>query len=203
MGSARTSIVVLAVVGLAITWLTGCGGSSGGSSGGGGGGGGGGTSAAGAPSTPSPAAAAGEVTGIDPCSLLTDAEVATIAPGLGHGVVDQVAGAKICDWPDAHGIPAVQLQVTAPQSALKSELQNGVGAFGGYAVVSVSGLGDEAAAAFQTADPAKGLTAGMATLIARSGDKAIGLSTPRVTIAQGSAAFATAKGLVAKALARL
>lgn len=142
---------------------------------------------------------------MNPCSLLTDAEVAKLAPTAGHGKLDTVAGGNhICDWPDANGIPAVQLQVyPATPSSLRAELKNGIGAFGGYTIVAVAGLGDEAAAAFQKADPSKGLTAGLAELTVRSDDRVIGLSTPRVQVLQDSPAFVLVKGLVAKALARL
>jgi len=143
-------------------------------------------------------------TATNPCSLLTDAEVAKLAPGIKHGKLDTVAGAKICDWLDANGIPAVQLQVyPAPSSSLRTDLKTGIAAYGGYTIVDVAGLGDEAAAAFQKADPSKGLTAGLATLLVRSGDRVIGLSTPRVQVLQGSKAFALVKQLAATALKRL
>jgi len=140
----------------------------------------------------------------NPCSLLTDAEVAKLAPGAGHGKLDKVGGARICDWPDANGIPAVQLQVyPAPSSSLRAELKNTIGAYGGYTISDVAGLGDEAAAAFQKADASKGLTAGLAALAVRSGDRVLGLTTPRVQVQQGSQQFALVKQLAATALSRL
>ncbi len=140
----------------------------------------------------------------NPCTLLTDAEVAKLAPGVGHGKLDTVAGgAKICDWPDTHGIPAVQLQLyPAPSSSLRAELKNGIDAFGGYTIVDVTGIGDEAAAAFQKPDASKGLTAGLATLTARSGDRVIQLSTPRIQVLQDSQGLALVKQLAATALSR-
>lgn len=161
-----------------------------------------------APASASPASGSGsgsDVANISPCSLLTDGEVATIAPGVGHGTVHEVAGVtKICEWPNSHDLPEVQLQVNLPPaSSIQSELKTGLAAGGGYTIVSVSGLGDEAAAAFQKADPAKGLKAGLAVIVARSGDKVVQLSTPLVAIEQGSAGFTKAKDLVAKAISRL
>ena len=140
----------------------------------------------------------------DPCSLLTDAEVARLAPGVGHGKLHRVGGARICEWLDASGIPAVQLQVyAASSSSLRAELKNTIGAYGGYTIIDVAGLGDEAAAAFQKADPSKGLEAGLAALSVRSGDRVLGLTTPRVQVLQGSQTFALVKQLAATALSRL
>lgn len=159
-----------------------------------------------ASASPNPASTpGGDVASIDPCTLLTDAEVATIAPGAGHGTVHKVAGVeKICEWPDSHGIPEVQFQVNLPPtSSLRSELKNGLAAGGGYTIISVSGLGDEAVAAFQKADPAKGLAPGLAVILARSGGKVVQLSTSQLSIQQGSPDFAKAEGLVAKAISRL
>jgi hypothetical protein len=97
----------------------------------------------------------------------------------------------------------VQLQVyPAPSSSLRAELKNGIDAFGGYTIVDVAGLGDEAAAAFQKPDASKGLTAGLAMLMVRSGDHVIQLSTPRVQVLQDSQPFALVKQLAATALSR-
>ena len=65
---------------------------------------------------------------------------------------------------------------SGPSTSLKKELANLNVGNSGYAIVSVAGLGDEAAAAFQKADPSKGLQAGMATLAARSGGRVVSLS---------------------------
>jgi hypothetical protein len=137
----------------------------------------------------------------DPCSLLTDAQVAELAADLGPGTARDVGGTTVCVWPNARGVDAVQLMVLpARGTPLRAELEDGIAAFGGYEVVAVDGLGDEAAAAFQQADPSLGVEAGLAALIARSEDTVIQLSTPTVAVAQGSAEFATAKSLVAAAL---
>lgn len=202
MHQVGTNLAAAATVALTLAGLTACSG--------------GGNTAAPTPASASPKAPASagpasgsasgaDVASVNPCTLLTDAEVATIAPGVGHGKVHEIAGvAKICDWPNSHDLPEVQLQVNLPPpSSIESELKSGLDANGGYTIVTLNGLGDEAAAAFQKADPAKGLTAGLATIIARSGNKVVQLSTPLVTIKQGSATFAKAEGLVAKAISRL
>ena len=159
------------------------------------------TSAAGAATT---ASSGGTASASDPCSLLTDAEVKRLAPAARHGKVHKVGGARICEWLDANGIPFVQFQVyQAPASSLRAELKNTIGAYGGYRIIDVAGLGDEAAAAFQKADPAKGLSPGLAALTVRTGDRVLELATPRVDVRQSSPAFALVETLAAKALVRL
>ena len=160
--------------------------------------------------TSSPATAAAATTAasagaaVDPCSLLTDAEVGKLVSGVAHGKLQTVAGTRICEWPDSHGIPTVQLQVTtAPTTSLREELANLNAGNDGYSIVSVAGIGDEAAAAFQKADPSKGIQAGMATLAARSGESVVSLSTPLVQVLQGSRRFTVAKQLASKAISRL
>jgi len=141
-----------------------------------------------------------------PCDLLTLADVQKLEPSIQSGKVDTVGGGnKICDWGDSQGIPKVQLQVfAAPSGSLKEEMSNGLGAFGGYDFVDVSGLGNEAVAGFQQADPAKGLKAGLASLEARKGNQVVDISTPLGTpVQQGSARFDIVKQLMAKALAGL
>ncbi len=147
------------------------------------------------------AAAAGSVGDTNPCSLLSTADVQQLDPALGAGKVATVGKNKICDWPDAHGIPAVQLQVVIPPSgSLKDDLKTNL-APSGYDVVDLSGIGDEAAAAFQQADASKGLTAGLAEIEARAGDRVVGITTPGLSITQDSAQFETVKQLLSKALA--
>ena len=90
--------------------------------------------------------------------------------------------------------------VIPPSGSLKDDLQTNLGG-SGYDVVDVSGLGDEAAAAFQQADANKGLTAGLAMIEARVGDRVVGISTPGLSITQDSAQFVTVKQLLSKALA--
>jgi len=162
------------------------------------------TTAAAVATTAAAATTSAQTAAANPCSLLTAADVAKLEPGLGHGKLQTIAGTQICNWPDAQGIPAVQLEVTtAPGTSMKQELANLNVGNNAYTIVSVAGLGDEAAAAFQKADASKGLRAGMATLAARSGGRVVSLSTPYVQILQGSSRFAVAKKLVATAISRL
>jgi hypothetical protein len=166
----------------------------------------GGTNGAGS-SPASSAAAPGSSTqaaSVDPCTLLTDAEVAGLAPGLGPGTVKDMSGSRLCVWANSHGVDAVQLMVLpARGTPLRAELEGGIAALGGYDIVAVDGLGDEAGAAFQQADASKGLEAGLAVLIARSGATVVQLSTPLVSVQRDSEEFTTAKSLVAAALSRV
>lgn len=150
-------------------------------------------------------AAAGSAGSVDPCTLLTSDEVSKLASDVGKGSTKTIAGVtRICDWSNSNGIPMVQLIVTpAGSTPLKDDLSSQLGGTGGYTVVAVSGIGDEAAAAFQKADPSKGLQAGLAILSARKGSEVVSLSTPMLTITQGSAAFGVAKNLVTTAISRL
>ncbi len=159
-----------------------------------------------APTTTAAAATTGstQAAAVDPCSLLTDADVAKLAPGLGHGKLQTVAGTQICEWPNANGIPAVQLQVTtAPSTSLRKELANLNVGNSGYTIVAVAGVGDEAAAAFQKADASKGIAAGLATIAARSGGTEVSISTPFVQVLPGSPGFTAAKKLASTAISRL
>ena len=95
---------------------------------------------------------AARASAVDPCSLLTDTEVAKLGTGLGHGTLQTITGTRLCEWSNAHGLPAVQLQVTKdPDTSLEQELGNLDVGNSGYTIVAVAGIGDAAAAAFQKA----------------------------------------------------
>lgn len=139
----------------------------------------------------------------DPCSLLTDAEVRTIAPGVGSGTLDTVGGGQhICDWKNASGIPHVQVQVFSDSSSPRSLLMEQL-APSGYTIVEVSGVGDAAAAAFQQANPARNLNAGLAALDVKTGGRHLWISTPGLDIEQGTAQFTQVTQLASSALKRL
>lgn len=183
----RTRRLMAVTILLAVGGLTACGGSS-------------------SPASGGTSAAAGggskvDVSKVNPCSLLTAAEVATLAPGLKPHMT-KTAAVKICNWSDSQGHSVMVLANPSPGVSLKTDIKDTIGAFGGYAIISVPGLGDEAAAAFQKANPSKGISAGLAGIEARSGNIVVTLSTPTVKILQGSAEFEQAKKLTAKALAR-
>ena len=167
---------------------------------------GGGAAGASTPaSKPKPAAASEPNPALsDPCSLLTDEDVSALAPEVHHQKLETVAGtATICEWPNDHGIPVVQLQVTtADPSGPAAELEKNLGP-SGYKVIDVPGVGDRAAAAVQQADRSKGLTAGVASLLVQSGRYDIGLSTPTVEIRPGSERFDTLKQMASLAVERL
>ena len=108
-----------------------------------------------------------------------------------------------CDWPDAHGIPGLTLQVTpAPSESLRDNLSSGFAAMG-YAVLDVSGLGDEAAVAIQQVDPKFGLQAGVAILPVRKGKRVLTLSPSRIDVKPGTARYRRLKQLTANAATRL
>jgi|GEM_PF-2530504 len=141
----------------------------------------------------------------DACALLSDAAVHALAPGLGQGRVGKanIANVSTCEWPDAHGIPGLMLQVTpAPSTSLRKDLSSGFAAMG-YDIQGVSGLGDEAAVAIQQADPKYGLTAGVAILSVRKGQRVLSLSPVRIDVKPGSARYARLKKLAAEAASHL
>lgn len=148
---------------------------------------------------------AGGLTGVNPCSLLTDAQVKQIAPHVGHKADERHSGVRdTCDWPNATGVPVVQLQVSqATTTSLVTDLTKGIDAHGGFTVVPVSGVGDEAAAAFQNGDPSKGVTTDLAVISVRSGSTIVSLYTPLLSIQQHSAGFANVKKLMSAAITHL
>ena len=152
--------------------------------------------------TATPAAGA---TGVDPCSLLTDAEVRTFSPHVkAHKLEHPTAKISICAWPDAQGIPDVQLQVYPFTGSLKTELNAGLNAAGGYSVVTVSGVGDEAVAAYTTANKSLNIKGGdLAMLEARSGDQVVALSVTYTQVTKGSATYRALTKAMTTALSRL
>jgi hypothetical protein len=138
-------------------------------------------------------------------SRISDAEVATFAPGLKkHRVEHPVPQVSICSWPDAKGIPDVQLQVFPATGSLADDLNTGLNAAGGYSIATVSGLGDEAVTAYTTANSALGIKGGrLATIQARSGDQVVGISVTYTEITKGSATYTALTKAMATALSRL
>jgi len=157
--------------------------------------------------TAAPAATAASTTNPavgDPCTLLTDEDVSALVPGVHHQKLDTVAGTnKICEWPNERGIPVVQLQVTpADPAGPGAELKTSLGP-AGYKIVDVKGIGDRAAAAVQEADPSKGLTAAVASLVVEAGGYDVRLSTPMVEIRPGSRKYAELEQMASLAVERL
>ncbi len=138
-----------------------------------------------------------------PCDLLTDTEVADLASGLKPHQLDTVAGVdKICDWPDAHGVPVVQVQVyDADPQGPAAELRSSLGP-SGYQIVQVAGVGERAAAAVQQANPDLGLKEGVASLVAQSEGRAVSISTPGLQILPGTPKFQKLKELAITAISR-
>lgn len=138
----------------------------------------------------------------DACHLLSDADVHALAPSLGKARPGKVKikNVSTCEWPDAHGIVGLMLQVTpAPSRSLHEDLASGIAAMGGYDIDNVPGLGDEAAMAVQRPNPKYGLKAGIAILSVRVGKRVVSLSPIRVDVKPGTAKFKLFKRLAAKA----
>jgi hypothetical protein len=144
--------------------------------------------------------------GVDACALLTGAEVHALAPGLsaGHPSKTQRPNVSTCQWDNAHGIPALMLEVVpAGASSLKESLQEGMGPMG-YTITAVAGLGDEAAVAVQQANPKYNTQAGVAILAVRVGKRVIQLSPAGLTIpGPGSDGFQALEKAAAAAVSRL
>ena len=144
---------------------------------------------------------------VDACALVTAAMVAKYAPGLGKahpGKVPQQSPVSSCIWSDADHLPALILTVApSDPSGVAKGLEQGMGPMG-YKVVSVSGLGDEAAVAIQQADPKLHTKTGIATLAVRVGKRQIGYSPMRPAISgTGAPAFKRLKELAAETAKRL
>ncbi|MGA8262707.1 MAG: hypothetical protein WB783_21090 [Arenicellales bacterium] len=145
---------------------------------------------------------------VDACTLVTPAEIHGLSPRLGSGHHSKMKipnkSVSICDFDDDKHIPALILTVTpAPSGGVKADLEQQLGGFG-YAMSSVSGLGDEAAAAVQQPDPSKGIKAGLAFLASRAGQWEVTLSPVRLDIPDSSgAAFSRLKTVAAAAVTRL
>lgn len=152
--------------------------------------------------------AAKEAKAVDACTLVTTAEIHGLAAQLGSGQHSKAKipnkSVSICDFDDDKHIPALILTVTpAPSGGVKADLEQQLGGFG-YAISSVSGLGDEAAAAVQQSDPSKGIKAGLAFLASRAGQWEVTLSPVRLDIPDSSgAAFSRLKTVAAAAVTRL
>lgn len=153
------------------------------------------------------ASTSASVAKMDACPLVTASMVAKYATGLGKGhpgKVPQQSPFSTCIWSDAHHIPGLILTVgpsdpTGVAKGLKRDLGKT-----GYRVVSVSGLGDEAAVAIQQADPKFHTKTGVATLTVRVGKRQIGFSPMRPAISgTGTPAFKRLKQLAAETAKRV
>ncbi|MEJ2679680.1 MAG: hypothetical protein P8174_11500 [Gemmatimonadota bacterium] len=143
---------------------------------------------------------------VDACSLLTDAEVHAFAPGLGAGHPGKTRRPNVatCQWDNAHGTPALMLQVVpAGASSVKQSLEEGMGPMG-YTVSDVPGLGDEAAVAVQQANPKYNIKAGVAILTVRVDKRVLQLSPAGLDVqGPGSATFQAFEKAAAAAAKRL
>jgi len=146
---------------------------------------------------------------VDACSLVSAPMAKRLSPNLGAGhesSVPHLKNVSNCVWddPKTH-MPKLMLTVSpaSKSGSVKDDLTNGMGNMG-YKIVSVSGLGDEAFAAIQKADPAHGLSEGLATLEVRSGHYLLGFSPMTLPITgPGTASFSKFKRLAAEAIENL
>jgi len=151
--------------------------------------------------------ASAPVAKVDACALVTASMVAKYASGLGKGhpgAIPKQSPVSTCVWSDAHHIPGLILTVgPSDPSGVAKGLETDLGKMG-YRVVSVSGLGDEAAVAIQQADPKLHTKTGIATLTVRVGKRQIGYSPMRPAISGTDApAFKRLKELAAETAKRL
>ena len=144
---------------------------------------------------------------VDACALVTASMVAKYATGLGKGHLGKVprqSPVSSCIWSDAHHIPGLILTIApSDPSGVAKGLEQGMAAMG-YKVVTISGLGDEAAVAIQQADPKLHTKTGIATLAVRVGKRQIGYSPMRPPISgTGTPTFKRLKELAAETAERL
>jgi len=144
---------------------------------------------------------------VDACALVTGAMVAQYASGLGEGQPGKIpkqSSVSTCVWSDAHHIPGLILNVgPADPSGVAKGLKQDLGKMG-YKIVSVAGLGDEAAVAIQQADPKLHTETGVAVLSVRVGKRQFGYSPMRPAIAgTGAPGFERLKQLAAETAKRL
>jgi len=144
----------------------------------------------------------------DACALVSAAMLAKLAPGLGAGhpsAVPHPAGVSTCVWSRrGRHLPALTLTVApADASGVLKELKDGFGHMG-YRIVPVAGLGNEAAAAIQQANPKHGLAAGVAELAVRVGKRQLIFSPMGLAVSgPGTKSFERLKRLAAGTVARL
>ena len=142
------------------------------------------------------------------CALVSAVTLAKLSPNLSAGhesAVPHPANVSTCVWDDrAHHLPALMLTVApADPGGVAKGLAQGFANMG-YRIVTVKGLGDEAAAAVQTADPKHGLAAAVAVLAVRVGKRQLGFSPMRLTITgPGTPAFQHLKRLATETIAHL
>ncbi len=136
------------------------------------------------------------VNNIDACSLLTQQEIDGLFDHpIGSGKLDSPnPRIRQCLWP-AEGVPKLILQVLPTPVELKKAIDMGKG----YRLLEIKGLGFEAVAAIQEANPQYQTKEGVAILGVRKGDYILSLSPVKLEIHEGSARFETLKQLTARA----
>lgn len=153
------------------------------------------------------AASAATTATVDACALVSPALLGKIAHNLGAGHKSKTphpANMSTCVWSDrASHLPVLMLTVApADPAGVAKGLSSGMANMG-YRIVSVRGLGDEAAAAIQIPNPHFHTKAAVAILSVRVGQQQMGFSPMSITIkGPGSASFKRLKNLVADSVMR-
>ncbi len=155
-------------------------------------------------------AGAAVAAGVDPCQLLTRAEVAGVLPGAQPGKPErsrEVYGVRACVWEWEGG--SFALQLLPGKDGAASELR---GMALGYTnplarnsvrYETVPGIGEAALAAVEPVDAARGVIANMAMLTAQRGAQVVLLQCAALARGNRAAALKTLTVLGRAAIARL
>lgn len=143
---------------------------------------------------------------IDACALVSADMLAKFSSGLGTGHISKtpIPNVSVCTWKDDSHLPALILTVSpANPAGVAKGLETGMANMG-YRIVSIKGLGDEAAVAIQIPNPKYHTKAGIADLEVRVGKRQFGYSPMRPGISGiNTPAFAKLKRLASETIAKL
>lgn len=143
---------------------------------------------------------------IDACALVSADMLAKFSSGLGTGHISKtpIPNVSVCTWKDHSHLPALILTVSpANPAGVAKGLETGMANMG-YRIVSIKGLGDEAAVAIQIPNPKYHTKAGIADLEVRVGKQQFGYSPMRPGISGiNTPAFAKLKRLASETIAKL
>ena len=145
-------------------------------------------------------AEAANVSVVDVCNLLTQAEVDSLfGKAMGAGRVDTaVPHVQGCVWP-ADGVANLIVQVLPAPADVHKSIDPGQG----YKLIDLDGMSGQAAVAIQQPNPQYGLTEGVAILGIEKGDYMLTLSPVMLNIKEGSAQFENLRKIADAAAQRL
>ena len=117
---------------------------------------------------------------IQPCSVVTDQQVAAIAPDLAHGVTDADSGPTTCAWRNINGLAVVTVRLTrVGPDGIEDELRRSGWASDTF--LEVPNVGEEAFAVLRGRKSA-GRSQVLDALYARKGDLVVIVGTPGLNI---------------------